>query len=266
LRVDPVYNEQVDVPILAAQGLNVAYGGVVAVNNVSMTLNSGTITGLIGPNGAGKSTALNCLSGVIRPKGARITMLGRDVTSWNVSARARAGMGRTFQHIRLFPSLTAAENIEVAIMGSAVLALAGGRRRRLTPPGISVRATALDALRRLGLADVADRGVQTLTPGQRRLVEIARLIAMDVRLMLLDEPSSGLNVSEASDLYSVIAELRTEGRAVLVVEHRLKTVTKVADRMVVMDRGSVIADGTTKQVMANPQVQQAYLGGNAADA
>jgi branched-chain amino acid transport system ATP-binding protein len=246
--------------LLAVDGITVRFGGVVAAQDVSFSVGPGEVVGLIGPNGAGKSTVLNCISGVTRPNQGRVRLFGKNATKWSVARRSRAGMGRTFQHIRLFASLTVFENIEVAIMGGTALALAGGHRKNHVGSAKSVRANASDALERLGLGGLLDASVSTLSPGQRRQLELARLIAMDARVLLLDEPSSGLNVTEAADLYSVITELTADDRAIVVVEHRLRSIIEIADRFVVLDRGTVLADGPTREVIADPAVQQAYLG------
>lgn len=245
---------------LATERVTVRFGGVCAVDDVTFAANQGEVVGLIGPNGAGKSTLLNCLSGVARPSAGRVLMAGHDVTRWSVPRRARHGLGRTFQHIRLFPSLSVGRNIEVAVTASWPLALAGGLAQRRGDAQGTASDLAHHSLAVLGIDHLYDSDPSQLPPGQRRLVEIARLLAMGTRILLLDEPSSGLNVTEAARLYALIESLKAEDRTIVVVEHRLKTITGVADRLVVLDRGRVIAAGPTSDVIRDPVVQNAYVG------
>jgi branched-chain amino acid transport system ATP-binding protein len=245
---------------LVATGVSVRFGGVVAVNDVSLTATPGEIVGLIGPNGAGKSTLLNCLSGVTRPTAGRVSIGERDITRWSVAKRSRAGLGRTFQHIRLFPSLTVGQNLEVALTSGPALALAGGHRARANGAAGHSAEVARESLQRFGVERLYNSEVSRLSPGQKRLVELARLVGMQARILLLDEPSSGLNVSEASNLYDVIQSLQQTERVIVIVEHRLKTITAVADRLLVLDRGAAIASGSTAEVIKDPAVRNAYLG------
>ena len=247
-------------PVLEAVGLTKIYGGVSGARDVSFHVRAGQVVGLIGPNGAGKSTVLNCISGVDRPPSGRVLMRGQDVSTLPVHERARRGMGRTFQLQRLFPTLTVLENVALPLDDTALTRIAGGPRssRGRSRADRSAKATA--ALERVGLAGVAGAQVGTLGAGQMRLVEMARLIAMDAPVLLLDEPAAGLNHGEGEELFELVSELAGEGRAVLLVEHRIRSVLRVVRHLVVMDHGAVIAQGPPADVMEQPAVQEAYMG------
>ncbi len=245
-------------PVLKADGITRVFGGVAAARAVNLSVAPGQIVGLIGPNGAGKSTVLNCLSGADRPTSGTVWLNGVDVTNWPDHRRARLGMGRTFQLLRLFPTLSVRDNIVIGLERTVLTWLAGGPNAR--PDRGDVRARADAALERVALRASSAAAVGTLTAGQRRLVEIARLLAMDLPVLLLDEPAAGLNSAEADELFALIDSFGAEGRAVLLVEHRIRSVVRVVDHLVVMDHGAVIAEGAADQVMALPSVREAYMG------
>ena len=249
-------------PALRAVAVTKFFGGVAGARDVSLSVSPGQIVGLIGPNGAGKSTVLNCLSGVDRPSKGQVFLNGVDVTNWPDHRRARLGMGRTFQLLRLFPTLTVRENVMMALEHNLLTTLAGGPRPRgAAAKRPSVRAD--DALDQVGLAALRQTAVNSLTAGQRRLVEIARLLAMDLQVFLLDEPAAGLNSTESDELFALIDRVGASGKAVLLVEHRIRSVVRIVDHLVVMDHGTVIAEGTPQEVMALAEVREAYMGPDA---
>lgn len=248
-------------PIFEAVNISKKFGGIPAAKDVSFSVAPHQIVGLIGPNGAGKSTVLNCLSGIDKPTQGAVRLRGEDITTWSVHKRARAGIGRTFQLLRLFPSLTVSENVAFAVQSTPVTQLAGGPRavsRRLSAAEAMDRTD--EALRHVGLHSLSSHDVGSLTAGQKRLVEVARLVAVDFDVLLLDEPAAGLNPAEGDELFSIIENLASRGKAVLLVEHRIRSVLRVAHDLVVMDHGAVIAHGAPTQVMNLPAVQEAYMG------
>jgi branched-chain amino acid transport system ATP-binding protein len=232
------------VPALEVRGVSVSFGGVAALTEVSLTVSPGTVTGLIGPNGAGKTTLFNVISGLQRPDRGNVVLRGTDVTRMATHRRARRGMGRTFQRLELFGSMTAEENVRV------------GFETR----GGATATTATALLDRVGLSSVADRYMHTLPTGSARLVELARALSTDPHLVLLDEPCSGLDESETQALGRLLRALAAEGRAVLLVEHDMSIVLDVCDVIHVLDFGEVIATGTPAEIGADPMVQAAYLG------
>jgi ABC-type branched-subunit amino acid transport system ATPase component len=236
-----------------------SFGGVIGASDVGFVVRRGHVVGLIGPNGAGKSTVLNCLTGVDTATSGTVLLHGEDVTSWPVHKRARHGMGRTFQLQRLFPTLTVAENVAFPLNSTFLSRFAGGPGQR-GGGGAGWREKADAALERVGLGHLGQAEVGSLTAGQNRLVEIARLVAMDLEVLLLDEPAAGLNFAEGEELFDLVRALADEGRAVLLVEHRIRSVVRVVDHLVVMDHGAVIAQGEAQAVMQLSAVQEAYMG------
>jgi branched-chain amino acid transport system ATP-binding protein len=236
-------------PLLEVENVVVQFGGVTAVDDASFTMNAGTVTGLIGPNGAGKTTCFNVITGLQRPTRGHVRFRGRDVTGAAVHRRAKSGMARTFQRLEAFGSLSVRDNVRTA------LDIHRGLR------GLLSRPTGVDALlERVGIADYADERADAIPTGAARLLELARALACQPRLLLLDEPSSGLDESETDDFGALLRELAAEGRGVLMVEHDMDLVMGVCDEIHVLDFGSVIASGTPAQVRADKRVQEAYLG------
>ncbi len=231
---------------LEVRGVSVHFGGVAALADVSLAVRPGTVTGLIGPNGAGKTTLFNVISGLQRPDKGDVLLRGEDVTRLAPHRRARRGMGRTFQRLELFGSMTAGENVRV------------GAEARTTATDTGSHATAL--LERVGLEGVADRHMHSLSTGSARLVELARALSTDPHVVLLDEPCSGLDEGETVALGRLLRELAGEGRAVLLVEHDMALVLEVCDVIHVLDFGEIIAVGDPAAIRANPLVQAAYLG------
>jgi ABC-type branched-subunit amino acid transport system ATPase component/branched-subunit amino acid ABC-type transport system permease component len=246
---------------LELRDLKVKFGGLVAVDQVSLRAPTGQITGLIGPNGAGKTTTFNVCSGLVRPAGGRVLLDGNDVTRRGPSSRARSGLGRTFQRTELFDSLTVRENVAVGAEG----ALAGGNplTHLAARPGEgrSVKTRTDRALELCGLAELAGARVMTLSTGQRRLVELARCLAGPFRILLLDEPSSGLDRAETERFGTILKRVVSErGVGILLVEHDMSLVLDVCAQIYVLDFGELIFEGTPAETMSSPIVQAAYLG------
>jgi branched-chain amino acid transport system ATP-binding protein len=248
--------------LLETQNLGKNFGGLSAVTGFSIEVQAGVIFAIIGPNGAGKTTVINLLTGLLRPSSGRVILNGRDMTRAASHTVARAGVGRTFQNGRLFPRLTVTENI-----------LVGGNHR--TPPGVlsaiiragryaeadrEVRERAASLTGELGLAEDANRPVGALPYGKQRMVEIARALVGRPRLLLLDEPAAGLNSGEAENLIHILDRLRGSGITMVLIEHNMGLVMRVADRIAVLNFGQKIAEGIPVEVRENPQVLQAYLG------
>jgi ABC-type branched-subunit amino acid transport system ATPase component len=249
---------------LDVETLTVRFGGAVAVHDVSLQAPSGRITGLIGPNGAGKTTSFNACAGVIRPDHGTVRLFGEDVSHLGPAARAQRGLGRTFQRMELFGSLSVATN--VALGREAGLAATGVLRQLIGVPGDRARVAAAteEALELCGLTAIAGRRVAALSTGQRRLVELARVYAGGFPLLLLDEPSSGLDERESerfAGILRTIMERRTP--AVLLVEHDMSLVMRVCEYLYVLDFGELVFEGTPEQTLASDVVRSAYLGAEA---
>jgi branched-chain amino acid transport system ATP-binding protein len=237
-------------PVLEAVGLEVSFGGHRAVQDVELAVDAGEIVGLIGPNGAGKTTTFNALSGVQQCRG-KVLLDGVDVSSAAPHRRARLGMNRTFQRLEVFGSMTAFENIRTA---AEIQARAHRRPLRDAP------AAARQVVELLGLGPVADRRADALPTGQARLVELGRALATKPKVLLLDEPASGLDDVETTRLAEVLRTIAAEGIGVLLVEHDIDLVMALCSRIYVLDFGMLIAAGTPEEVRADPSVREAYLG------
>jgi branched-chain amino acid transport system ATP-binding protein len=233
---------------LSAQQVSVRFGGLLAVDDVSIRLDRGEILGLIGPNGAGKTTLVNVLSGFQRPQGGTIAVGERDCTALPRHSFPRAGIVRTFQAVRLFRGLTVSENVEAGYVAQG-LGRAEARRRA---------AGMLDELR---LADKADRLAAGLSYGEERRVGLARALAVNPRFLLLDEPAAGLAAAEAEELRALIVEIRSKyDCGILVIEHNMALVMNLCERIHVLDSGRTIATGTPAQIRSDAGVRRAYLG------
>ena len=247
--------------LLEADSVTKHFSGVTALDQVSLSVEPGEIVGLIGPNGAGKTTLFNCLYGVLAPDRGRVTFAGQNVSSLPVHRRARLGMGRTFQRIELFAGMTVRDHLLVAERARRA---DGGLLKDLlgrSAPSGDERARAAATLSLLGLEDVADRPVESLSLGRGRLVELGRALMIEPTLLLLDEPSSGLDHRETDEMAEVLDTIRAErGTAILLVEHDVAMVRKVTSRLYVLDFGHLIAQGATADVIADAAVRQAYLG------
>lgn len=231
--------------LLRVEDVMVRFGGVMAVGGASFTAETGRVTGLIGPNGAGKTTLFNVISGIQEPTSGTVELDGADITRLAPHKRAHRGVARTFQRLELFSSLTVRDNIRVA----AELAM-------LT----NVASTVEQLIERVGLVDVADRTAGDLPTGSARLVEIARALATGPKLLLLDEPASGLSDIESENLGHLLRSLAGEGLGILLVEHDIDLVMRVCDHIYVLDLGVIIADGTPDVVRNDERVLEAYLG------
>lgn len=249
---------------LRVEDLTVRFGGVTAVNSVSLHVPAGRITGLIGPNGAGKTTTFGACTGLVAASAGRVHLGGVDVTGWPPHRRAQLGMGRTFQRMQLFDSVDVRANVELGrealLSGSSPLRhLRSGRR-----VDRDVADAADDAMQLCGITHLAGASVADLSTGQRRLVELARVIAGGFRLLLLDEPSSGLDISETESFGEVLLALTQErGLGILLVEHDMSLVMRVCHYLYVIDFGVPIFQGTPEQTQASPVVRKAYLGEDA---
>jgi branched-chain amino acid transport system ATP-binding protein len=237
-------------PTLSVIDVSVRFGGVQALDDVSLEAAPGMVTGLIGPNGAGKTTLFNIITGLERPDRGRVLLHGRDVSGVAPYRRARLGLGRTFQRLEVFGSLTAYGNV------LAAAEFRKGWARDKSDP----RQVAREILERIGLASMADRRVDAMPTGHARLVELGRALATRPALLLLDEPGSGLNQEETDALGTLLLDLVSDGTAILLVEHDVELVMRVCSHVHVLDFGRIIAVGTPKEVQADEAVQTAYLG------
>jgi branched-chain amino acid transport system ATP-binding protein len=250
-------------PLLEVRDLSRRYSGLVALSDYSLTLASGSIHGVIGPNGAGKTTLFNLLSAMVRPTTGTIHLEGVDITHLPAYQVARLGIARTFQSIRLFDDMTVLENIEVAVQrhlpGSLWSTLVTSRSFLEREREIESRAAGLLDL--VGLGDRSERLARSLPYGDQRRLEIARAVAVDPKILLLDEPNAGMNQSETADLLALIRRLRDELRiTIILVAHDIPLVMNLCDRIQVLNYGVLIAEGEPATVRVDPEVVAAYLG------
>lgn len=247
-----------DANVLQVQGLVKSFGGLRAVDGVDLTVTTGSITGLIGPNGSGKTTLFNLIDGTVSARSGRIALGDKPIASRGRPARAHAGLARTYQLPRLFPSLTVVENIVIPERRFAFVRL---WQKRVTT---AERARAMQVLADLGLTDYADTSPAGLSYGQRKLVELAQVLWLDPVLVLLDEPAAGISPALSRRLADMIRSLHRQGVAILLVEHDLAFVSSLCERVYVMANGTIIASGTVAEVSANGAVVDAYLGDSVA--
>ena len=251
---------------LSVENLSVRYGGLRAVEGVSLDAPAGRLTGLIGPNGAGKTTTFNALCGLVKPSAGTIRLFGEDVSHLSPPARAQRGLGRTFQRMELFDSLTVEEN--VALGREANMAASRPLRHVFAPRSerAAVAEAAAEAIELCGLAGLAKRRAGAISTGQRRLVELARAIAGEFRILLLDEPSSGLDHAETRRFGEILREIiARRGTGILLVEHDMALVMDVCEYLYVIDFGLPIFEGTAAEVRHSDVVRAAYLGSEAAE-
>ncbi|MBL8379648.1 MAG: ABC transporter ATP-binding protein [Burkholderiales bacterium] len=251
--------------LLSASGIGKRFGGVQALSEVSFTIRRGEIYGLIGPNGAGKTTLFNVLTSVYVPEAGEFTFDGAPLAHLKPHEVAVRGIARTFQNIRLFANLSALENV---MIGRHVRTHAGVWGAMLRTPATRAEETAIEArahalLDYVGLSARANDVARSLPYGEQRRLEIARALATDPKLLALDEPAAGMNATETADLARLIRRIRDDGTTVLLIEHDMKLVMGLSNRVLVLDYGRRIAEGTPAEVRANPAVIAAYLGGAA---
>ena len=247
--------------LLRVENVTMRFGGVVAVEDVSLDVDAGELIGFIGPNGAGKTTLMRIITGVLRPQRGRVIFRGEDVTRWPVDRRVRAGLALAQQIVRPLESLPLIDNV----------ALAAGAQRMKSPLATLLRvdreperAKARELLELVGLRDAEDAMPGELPLGDRKRLEVARALACEPELLLLDEPLAGLNQQEARAAADLIASLPGDRRSVLVIEHNIREVARICPRIYVQDRGRPLVEGPAAEVMASPELRRAYLGGETA--
>ncbi len=248
--------------MLETQGLTVRFGGHVAVNDVTCRFEPGTLTAIVGPNGAGKTTYFNLISGQLPASAGTVRVDGEDVSNWPASRRTRAGLGRAFQLTNLFPNLTVFENVRLAVQ-----AVRPGRHRHgldlwsIWSDHGDLEQRARQILTDVSMLDRAGDSAASLPHGDQRKLEVALLMALEPKVYMFDEPTAGMSHDEAPVILDMIRRLKGRAdRTILLVEHKMDVVRELADRVIVLHNGSLVADGVPADVMASPIVQEAYLG------
>lgn len=249
-------------PLLEGRGLSMVFGGLTAVDGVDVTISQGEIVSLIGPNGAGKTTLFNLLTGVYTPTNGQIFYKGKEIKNRKPYEITRLGIARTFQNIRLFGGMSVLDNV---VIGQHCRTSTGVFGAVFKPPAVyreerKTRDKAMEMLEFVGLADLSMENAKNLPYGKQRRLEIARALATEPELLLLDEPAAGMNPQETNELIELIDRLRQWNKTILLIEHDMKLVMGISDRIVVLDYGKKIAEGTPQEICNDPRVISAYLG------
>ena len=245
-------------PVLETHGLTIRFGGHVAVNAVSCIFRSGTLTAIVGPNGAGKTTYFNLISGQLKATSGRVSLFGEDITQLTTPQRTHRGIGRAFQLTNLFPRLTVLENVRLAVQSREYL---GRDLWSMWGRHVELIERAEHCLHRVALADRRDAIASALPHGDQRKLEVAILLALEPDVFMFDEPTAGMSVDEVPVILELIEHIKSQGdKTVLLVEHKMDVVRSLADRVIVLHQGELVADGDPAAVIASPIVQEAYLG------
>jgi len=249
---------EAEAPVLRTEGLSIRFGGHAAVDGVSCAFQAGTLTAIVGPNGAGKTTYFNLISGQLRASAGRVALFGQDITGLGAAARCRRGIGRAFQLTNLFPRLTVAENVRLAVQSRAGR---GADLWSMWSRDVELIERAEHCLHRVALAARRDTPAFMLSHGDQRKLEVAILLALEPEVFMFDEPTAGMSVDEVPVILDLIQQIRAQrDKTVLLVEHKMDVVRSLADRIIVLHQGRLVADGEPETVIASPIVQQAYLG------
>jgi branched-chain amino acid transport system ATP-binding protein len=246
------------IPILETRDLTIRFGGQLAVNGVTCGFYPGSLTAIVGPNGAGKTTYFNLISGQLRPSGGTVHLRGRDITGMTAPLRTRSGLGRAFQLTNLFPDLTVLENVRLAVQARAGVFL-DWLRLAADRHGLAERA--MEYVQRVRLAERAGTVAAVLSHGDQRKLEVAMMLALEPDIFMFDEPTAGMSVDEVPVILDLIDDIKQDtSKTILLVEHKMDVVRRLADRVIVLHNGALVADGEPAEVVASPIVQEAYLG------